>query len=481
MKKYNIIDLFCGAGGFSKGFEMSGKFKTLYGIDIEEQPLKTFQKNHTGEGIKYNIREEIPEYILDKKIDIVIGSPPCQGFSDAKGSRKLDDERNDLAFHYIRWVSKINPKIAIMENVAGMLTIDDDFVKEIIKRFNEIGYEVNYKILNSSNYGVPQNRKRAIFIAINKNLNIKPTFPKFNVKTTVGEALSDIPDRVNNEDGIVSYLEKNPINKFQRIMRKKNYRGKLYNHKAKFPKEKDMYLVKNLDEGKMYRSTRFGDKYEGVWDVFSKDFTYEERLVLWFIARHRGRKRYKATNKSGPDYIPENIIIESINKNPKVKREAIKYNFKEILDKNIDININIVRKLYKDGWIRRKEVNNNYCYDVSTKSGLRPRYMRLNREDQSNTILTVDFDAREKLHPYLDRGLSLREGARIQSFPDDFIFEGDFSSIATQIGNAVPPLLSFAIAEHIYGLLNKKKINSFFKTEDIVKEKAEERLVLFNS
>jgi len=83
--------------------------------------------------------------------------------------------------------------------------------------------------------------------------------------------------------------------------------------------------------------------------------------------------------------------------------------------------------------------------------------MRLNTEDQSNTLLTTDFNAREKLHPFENRGLSLREGARIQSFPDDFIFEGEFDAIATQIGNAVPPLMAKAVAEHIIQFLERRK------------------------
>lgn len=455
MEKYNIIDLFCGAGGFSKGFEMSNKFQALYGIDIEEIALKTFNKNHCGEGIKYDIRNDIPKCILNEKIDVVIGSPPCQGFSDAKGSRNIKDERNDLAFHYIRWVSEIEPKIAIMENVAGMLTIDDNFIQEIIEQFNKIGYEVDYKILNSSNYGVPQNRKRAIFIAINKNLKIELSFPETTTKTTVGEALSDIPDEVNNKDGVVDYIIDNPENKYQEIMRNNNV-NKLFNHMAKYPRRKDMYLIENLDEGKMYRSTRFGEKYEGVWSVFAKDFSFEERLILWFIARYRSRKKYKAKDKNGPSYITSEVIINSINSSTKVKKEAYQYNFKDIFNKKIRITDNTIENLYRDGWLRKKEIGNNVCYDISTKGGLRPRYMRLNRNNQSNTILTVDFDAREKLHPYLNRGLSLREGARIQSFPDDFIFEGEFSDIAKQIGNAVPPLLSMHIAEHIYNLIKKK-------------------------
>jgi DNA (cytosine-5)-methyltransferase 1 len=186
-------------------------------------------------------------------------------------------------------------------------------------------------------------------------------------------------------------------------------------------------LVQRIPEGKMYRSSRFGDKYVQAWDLYEDKLTEEEQEALWFIARHRTRKDYKATDKSGPDYIP----IEKI----EASEEA-------------------VRDLYEDGWLRRKEDynDNEEAYDINTKSGVRPKYMRLDREDVSNTIITQSFNPREKLHPTEDRGLSLREGARIQSFPDEFVFEGKFKDISKQIGNAVPPLLAYRIAEHIKDL-----------------------------
>lgn len=105
----------------------------------------------------------------------------------------------------------------------------------------------------------------------------------------------------------------------------------------------------------------------------------------------------------------------------------------------------------KTGWIDDPDYSEDE-FLINTKSGVRPKYMRLDRFDVSNTITTEDFNPREKLHPTKNRGLSFREGARIQSFPDDFVFEGSFNNISNQIGNAVPPLLAFKLAVHIKNL-----------------------------
>ena len=106
-------------------------------------------------------------------------------------------------------------------------------------------------------------------------------------------------------------------------------------------------------------------------------------------------------------------------------------------------------RLHDDGWLRTDKDGDILGYDRNTKSGIRPRYMRLDPNGQSNTILTTDFVPRDKLHPTENRGLSLREGARIQSFPDSFEFVGSFDDIATQIGNAVPPLLAKHLGSHL--------------------------------
>ncbi|MFW6025564.1 MAG: DNA cytosine methyltransferase [Candidatus Woesearchaeota archaeon] len=458
MSKYSAVDLFCGAGGFSKGFAMTEKFNIIKGFDIDKEALKTYNMNHKSKGIRYDLREDVPDSLKNKEIDFVIGSPPCQGFSDAKGSRDIADKRNNLVFHFIRWVGNIKPKIAVMENVSGLLTISDNFIKDVRKQFKSINYKVKYTLLNSQDFGVPQKRKRAIFIAAREDMP-DPYFPGFGPNTsfnmigrkvTVGDAILDLPEP--NSAGTGKY-SKEPENMFQKIMRKNS--TKIYNHISEKPRESEMFIVEKIPEGKMYRSTRFGKKYIGVWELFKKDFSYEERLILWFIARFRGRKAFKATDKAGPDYIPEDIIIKSLHKSTVIE-EGKKYGFNENR-KTVKITKRKIRKLQNEGWLRTKMVNKIRAYDLNTKSGIRPRYMRLNHSTQSNTILTTDFTPREKLHPTENRGISLREGARIQSFPDDFMFAGDFKSVARQIGNAVPPLMAKGIAEHMIDLLENQK------------------------
>jgi len=459
---YKAIDLFCGAGGFSKGVELTNKFKIEKAFDYDEKVLKTYNYNHDSEGIKYDISKSPPKDIISNKIDIVFGSPPCQGFSDARGSRDVNDERNNLVFNFINWVKEINPQIAVMENVSGMLTIDKKYLKSVVSRYKDAGYVVDYSILNSKDFGVPQRRERAFFIAT-KNGNPPPHMvnncPQMDLfssnidfkigKTTVGEAISDLPKPT--KDGVAKYKYQQPENEYQKLMRQGQ--NEIYNHISQKPKKYEIDILKRIPEGKMYRSTRFGEKYIGVWDLFRDKFNTKERLIFWFIARFRGRKEFKAErNKSGPSYIPEEKIINGLNKR-RVKKEASQYNFPNLMNKKIKADKNDVRKLESEGWLRAKEIRGVLSYDLNTKSGIRPRYMRLNRGDQSNTIMTSDFKVREKVHPTQNRGLSLREGARIQSFTDDFIFRGDFKDIATQIGNAVPPLMAKSIGEHIYKLL----------------------------
>lgn len=108
-----------------------------------------------------------------------------------------------------------------------------------------------------------------------------------------------------------------------------------------------------------------------------------------------------------------------------------------------------LQSLVDNGWLRKKKQNGYTGFDINTKSGVRPKYKRLKMNDTTGTILTTDFRPREKLHPVENRGLSLREGARIQSFPDSFKFKGSFTNITNQIGNAVPPLLSYQIGKHL--------------------------------
>lgn len=216
---YKIIDLFCGIGGFSYGFEMTKKFKTILGVDFWDVALNNFEINHPSTEVKQGDIRELDEKFFKKyigKTDVIIAGPPCQGFSMA-GRRDVLDERNNLFKEVIRVVSIVKPRVVVIENVLGLLSMttpDGDNVKDVIlSELRNLGYKVEFNVLTASEYGVPQNRKRVIFIASLIN-NVK--FPKAKYGDgkkpiiTVGDALGNIPNEGNE------YLE--PQNDFQELM-----------------------------------------------------------------------------------------------------------------------------------------------------------------------------------------------------------------------------------------------------------------------
>ena len=188
----NIIDLFCGCGGLSYGFEKAGH-KVLLGIDNDEMALKTFEKNHSNsKGIKKDITKinasDIEELIGDKTIDIIVGGPPCQGMS-LSGPRKFDDPRNSLYLSFIRLVKEIQPKAFVVENVPGLVSLFGGQIKDsILEEFSKLGYIVNYKILNASTIlALPQNDEGLFSLAKDKKFD----FPEPNDDiVTCGMALS---------------------------------------------------------------------------------------------------------------------------------------------------------------------------------------------------------------------------------------------------------------------------------------------------
>ncbi|MBS5933643.1 MAG: DNA cytosine methyltransferase [Clostridiales bacterium] len=216
---YKIIDLFCGIGGFSYGFEMTKRFETILGVDFWNVALNTFKVNHESTLVKQGDIRELKEEFWKTyigKVDVIIAGPPCQGFSMA-GKRDVLDERNNLFKEVIGIVRIVRPKVVVIENVVGLLSMTTadglDVKEEIVRELNELGYNVQYKVLTASDYGVPQNRKRVIFIASLIN-NVKFPIPKFGVEgnpvITVGDALGNIPNEGKE------YLE--PQNEYQRLM-----------------------------------------------------------------------------------------------------------------------------------------------------------------------------------------------------------------------------------------------------------------------
>ncbi len=222
----NVVDLFCGAGGLSKGFEWAG-FNIIAANDNYKQACDTYRANHPGtvlvEGdiTKKEVKEALFEVVKDKDIDIIVGGPPCQGFSHA-GKRLIDDPRNFLFKEYVEIVKKVKPKVVVLENVEGILTMNQGKSFESIKEsFRELGYELAGKKLYAVKYGVPQKRKRVVMIGVlessPEDCYPEEIFNNENQFLTVKEVISDLPEiKVNGGSDVIDFKTdpKSPYQKF---------------------------------------------------------------------------------------------------------------------------------------------------------------------------------------------------------------------------------------------------------------------------
>lgn len=173
--KFSVIDLFSGAGGLSKGFSASG-FDVLLGVDNDKAPLSTFELNHNGakalslDMSDKKVFKDIENIIGNRELDVIVAGPPCQGFS-LSGPRNFDDERNKLYLAVIKIVKTFKPKEFIIENMPEMAKLYNGEIKnKILKRFKKRGYNISCKILCAADYGVPQMRRRLIFMGVRKDV-----------------------------------------------------------------------------------------------------------------------------------------------------------------------------------------------------------------------------------------------------------------------------------------------------------------------
>ena len=346
---FRVLDLFCGAGGFSCGLDTLSQFKTVIGVDFDVNVLETFEKNIKGSiVIKGDLTDIATKKLIIKKskelkVNMIIGGPPCQGFSLKGKNLGLNDPRNFLFKEYVQIVQKVNPEIFIIENVKNLINACDGyFIKQILDEFHKLGYIVNYDVLNAANFGVPQHRERAIIIG-SKSKSIKPPVTK-NIKTTVRDAISDLSYLASGEGSFQSQYITEAQSDYQRQMRLNS--KYLYNHSA----------------------------------------TAHAKIALDKLAM--------IPPEGDKSYLP-------------------------------------------------KELHGKQKFSTT--------WARLVWDTQSPTIDTR-FDTPSNgrnSHPYLNRAITPREAARIQSFPDNYIFYGKKCNVCKQIGNAVPPLLAQAIGEEI--------------------------------
>ena len=259
MNRYNVLDLFCGCGGMSWGLSKKG-FNILAGFDIWDVALQTYQHNHkNAKAVNLDIADADPLSVLNnlgidpKSVDVIVGGPPCQGFSKNTPAswRFLEDPRNQLYKAYLRFVKAIDPKVVIIENVAEIYNAFDGIVREeIITTLKSWGYKVDVKIINMSLYGIPQKRRRCFFFATKFGF---PSFPKEHTNTvSAWDAISDLPlvEQGDGYDGMSYTNEAN--NTYQKHMRRDS--SSVYNHIANIMKPLQTARIASIGPGQGLRN-----------------------------------------------------------------------------------------------------------------------------------------------------------------------------------------------------------------------------------
>lgn len=269
-----VVELFCGCGGTSLGFEMAG-FHIAMGVDIHQPSIQTFQHNHPKSAtILGNIKKITPAMITDslqgRGVDVLIAGVPCQGFSLNNRKRSVQDQRNFLYQELVRLVEKIQPKCIVVENVSGMKS-SGSFVEKIERELSHVGkMKVKSELLFAPDFGVPQKRKRLFFIGVKNHefdfSSIKKThgIGTKNKYVTIKEAIGDLPPLMKNESK--SIYEKEPFSIFQKWARKKS--NLLTNHSAPNHPQKTILKIKNTPPGQpMY--PRYQQRIRLAWNELS--------------------------------------------------------------------------------------------------------------------------------------------------------------------------------------------------------------------
>ena len=349
---FKVLDLFSGAGGLSRGFYDAG-YEVVLGVDFDKAALKTFKENH-GQAEAMNLDlfyhdniDVIIDFLKNRKIklDVLVGGPPCQGFSVA-GPRDMNDKRNTLYTAMVELADRVKPQVVVLENVPGMVQTNGGIgAKRVVEDFAKIGYNMVAKLLYGPDYGLPQIRKRVFFVGLKDNTK-EFIFPEATVDKehyiTCEQAIGDLPS-LQTDDGEIIYgetiqnYEIPAQNEYQKKMRA--HSKNIQNHIGSIPIEKTKYMISLVPEGKNYKA--LPEQYRGM-------YKYHEALT-----------RYHSKKPSR----------------------------------------------------------------------------------------TINTGHRSHFHYKWNRIPTVRESARLQSFPDDFVFYGNKSEQYRQVGNAVPPMLGQVVAE----------------------------------
>jgi DNA (cytosine-5)-methyltransferase 1 len=392
LKRFRVVDLFCGCGGMSRGFQRTGRYDVEYGVELEKHPAATFEMNirnslgnparvYQGDILdllksKASLWEELNAAGITApgQIDVLMGGPPCQGFSrngvrkyGDEGRRFYDDPRNHLYKAFLDMLDALRPKIVLIENVREFLNYGGGkFSRDLLQRLDELGYTADYRKVCAADYGVPQIRHRVFFVAVSRE------FANLDV--------DQLPF---------------PAPKFQKV----GGQASLFDRMS-------------------YRTVR-----DAIWDLPSP--TYEHGVAIPYDNRKRVGD-FAEEMRSASGEVTSHVARELSAKT----RERVK----------------------AVGTGRMKHIDDS----LKTKKFYGSAYRRLSWDEPSLTITTWVYHVGSGrfAHPVEDRGITMREAARLQSFDDDFRFPDLINPVSQMIGNAVPPTVAQCFAEAFLQLLD---------------------------
>lgn len=379
--KPTVVDLFCGAGGLSLGFIEAG-YKVVLANDIQDVCCETYKFNHpqlpSERVVLGDIRQVLDDFEIPESVDLVVGGPPCQGFSSANKHHKvIDDPRNLLYKYFIEAVTKFAPKFVVMENVRGMLKV----AGQVIEDYQAIkvsvngklqSYVANYRLFNSQNFGVAQSRERLIYIAIRSDVALEKQI---------------------SPESIFKKIEHSNEGRRIRVLKE----ALEYIRPLESPRVKGLTNTDDVASGKKIDVNTFR----------GNDNSYLEEIncgrLMPFVFNHKARYASDINFQ----------IFQTLEQGDDATDEKIK-----------DI---------------MPYAHRNHCF--------KDKYYKLIADKPCRTITAhLRMDCLSHIHPYQARTITPREAARIQSFPDDYLFLGAYLKTYMQVGNAVPPLMARRIA-----------------------------------
>lgn len=384
-----FVSLFSGCGGLDLGFHHAG-FVGLGAFEINTAASAVFRSNLNFPCINHDLSTGDLPLKFDKPVDIVVAGPPCQGFSTA-GKRLLHDPRNPLLIRAGEIAIKLQPSVIVIENVAGVKSGEHyEYWKRLIAVVSSAGYSVAELKCDCSLMGVPQKRVRMILLAWNNKKEFQTVLPVLP-KTGLETALRNLNEAINHDK---IYLEKD---------------------------SDILTIAQAIKPGQKLSNVRGGVNSVHTWDI-PKVFgsvTAPEREVLECLLKYR--RKFRCREHGDGDPVPLPILVERFG-----------YNVEGILN-----------GLYTKNYI--KKINNS----IDLTQTFNGKYRRLSWDKPAPTVDTRFGNPRYFLHPEEDRGFTVREAARIQGFPDDYVFSGAQAEQFRMIGNAVPPPVASVLGSFI--------------------------------